>query len=790
MKKFYSLLIMLALLLPAVAAPKADIKKRHRVKTEKLNIAEVMKSNQKKVETQRTQKSKVVTFNTPKIASRASQGEGVTNSWNDSIFMYSADGYIIEKEYYLYDNDGNIICEEFHEWSDTLQALIPESKYKYEYADGNIVLETDYEWKNNAWAQIEQIEYKRGENDVTKYHSIWKNNRWIRDNEYFSFFDQQNRDTLNINFIYDDNYVLLDGYKTQQAYDALGNIIFQANYLWKNNDWKKHDMYIFGYDKSGNYILEEQYYSDSLNQWKGSYKQEREYLYDQYVSKELYYHWENGTWLCIQKTERDFDASANITSEINYSYDWELGQLVKYNHINYTNTYDDGLIKMAIGQYLAGDGSWINQNKTEFTYDGNQNNTSKTEYLYTSYIDSTGVHEYWQSSAQYLMEYDSDKNVTRYEYKTYSFIPDSSGNDIYRWVTQLLEIKKYDSNKNVIFLEAYIGDYEGRSLIGAQKFNAAFKNADELYPTLYEYYSWDYDNNQWIESSKYVNDYNDNGDYTLEEYYSWNKNAGNWEGNYKDVTLYTDEGYAYIAKYYNWHSSEWVLNEYEVYYPFFLNSSNNKVEAEETTPVGDDNKGKFELALTIPSDATITGSFIVEFPQGLTLDKDATKLNDEFADNFYLTYTPQDGNKWLIEIKKNEIRSSSSLIVYKKIIDVAYTVQQAQSNKQQIIMNNINFDLSDGSNISQDEVIVNIEIRNATGIDADNTVSGVNVYANNSVLYVNSDDAELVNVYAIDGKLLYNIAINAGQNEIQGLTTGTLVIVKGQSGWVKKVIIQ
>jgi len=74
---------------------------------------------------------------------------------------------------------------------------------------------------------------------------------------------------------------------------------------------------------------------------------------------------------------------------------------------------------------------------------------------------------------------------------------------------------------------------------------------------------------------------------------------------------------------------------------------------EETEPVGADGNGKIEIGLSLPEDATITGSFEITFPEGITLDEALTVLSIELSGNFSLSFTYKGNNTWLIEIKSN-----------------------------------------------------------------------------------------------------------------------------------------
>jgi hypothetical protein len=66
--------------------------------------------------------------------------------------------------------------------------------------------------------------------------------------------------------------------------------------------------------------------------------------------------------------------------------------------------------------------------------------------------------------------------------------------------------------------------------------------------------------------------------------------------------------------------------------------------------------------------------------------------------------------------------------------------------------------------------------------------SSVQVYVNNQFLHVSTPAAERVSVYSAGGQLLYSLDKQAGKTFVSTFPKGVL-IVKGSSGWVKKVAL-
>ena len=65
----------------------------------------------------------------------------------------------------------------------------------------------------------------------------------------------------------------------------------------------------------------------------------------------------------------------------------------------------------------------------------------------------------------------------------------------------------------------------------------------------------------------------------------------------------------------------------------------------------------------------------------------------------------------------------------------------------------------------------------------------VHVYTANGRLHVNSPEAEQINVYSVTGKFLYGLEKPSGKTSVVISRPERILIVRGSSGWVRKVII-
>ena len=222
----------------------------------------------------------------------------------------------------------------------------------------------------------------------------------------------------------------------------------------------------------------------------------------------------------------------------------------------------------------------------------------------------------------------------------------------------------------------------------------------------------------------------------------------------------------------------------------FVTVNEPPVVIPETEPVAQNGTGVIELSLSIPTDATLIGSFEIKFPQGMVLDEDLTALVPELAINFTIKITPKGDNTWLIDIVANGLRSLNS-VEYRKIMDIAYKVEETvEQGSYEAVITNLDFVLDDETKIQEEELPVIIIITNdVTGIS--NMIAETSAYINNGRLHIQSPVAETVYIYSISGVLLNEFKKQAGHVDSPvDKSVSTILIVKGSSGWVKKVIYQ
>jgi hypothetical protein len=159
-------------------------------------------------------------------------------------------------------------------------------------------------------------------------------------------------------------------------------------------------------------------------------------------------------------------------------------------------------------------------------------------------------------------------------------------------------------------------------------------------------------------------------------------------------------------------------------------------------------------------------------------------LADDLASGYQLTTTYQGAQGWLFEIKQNGLRSAG---IYLKLVDIAYVIDESTaSGTYQAGIKDIALTLSDHTVVTIDEITVYLVKGTTVGISsADNNPS---VRYSNGALAVNTPASERIEIYSISGALLYSVQKPTGEAiyTISHLPKGIL-IVRGSSGWVKKI---
>jgi len=209
----------------------------------------------------------------------------------------------------------------------------------------------------------------------------------------------------------------------------------------------------------------------------------------------------------------------------------------------------------------------------------------------------------------------------------------------------------------------------------------------------------------------------------------------------------------------------------------------------DTLPIGEDGKGNIELNLSIPGNATLTGSFEIHFPDGMALNEELTVLSPELSSNFSLAFTNEGNNTWLIEIKSNGLKSLTAS-EFTKIMDIAFIVNDNVANgNYEATITNLDFLLDNNTSIKQDLITAPINVeRVATSIENIGNTSFYACFINNT-LKIESAYTGMITIYSTLGIQLYSVKKDAGTIEMPFTSLpGSVFIVKGSISGTTKVV--
>ena len=195
------------------------------------------------------------------------------------------------------------------------------------------------------------------------------------------------------------------------------------------------------------------------------------------------------------------------------------------------------------------------------------------------------------------------------------------------------------------------------------------------------------------------------------------------------------------------------------------------------------------MNLSIPGNATLTGSFEIHFPDGMALNEELTVLSPELSGNFSLAFTNEGNNTWLIEIKSNGLKSFTAS-EFTKIMDIAFIVNNSVAKgSYEATITNLDFLLDNNTSIKQDLITVSINVERV--ITSINNIGNSSFYACliNNTLKIESPQAETITIYSVVGIQLYSVKKDTGTIEIPfSSVPGSVYIIKGSKSGMIKIV--
>lgn len=222
-------------------------------------------------------------------------------------------------------------------------------------------------------------------------------------------------------------------------------------------------------------------------------------------------------------------------------------------------------------------------------------------------------------------------------------------------------------------------------------------------------------------------------------------------------------------------------------------SPRDAVNVEEETPVGVDSTGTILLNLRVPAGVLFTGTFQLQLPNGMKLDTTLTRLATHLASQLNLTIVENTDSTMLFTITSRNALRSSAEMTYSQIAEIVYKVDKTvKTGKHEAVIKDLSlkFDDADGTTIVEDKLAVIITVNSPTG-SAPPLLSKTATYLSNGILYIQSPFAETVQIFSLGGMLI-NTFQKIEDTAIYPVNQlrDKIVIVKGSSGWTKKIIVQ
>ena len=209
--------------------------------------------------------------------------------------------------------------------------------------------------------------------------------------------------------------------------------------------------------------------------------------------------------------------------------------------------------------------------------------------------------------------------------------------------------------------------------------------------------------------------------------------------------------------------------------------------------------GIIGLSIVIPDGVTFTGaSFELQLPKGFGLTKGGngykTSLTNEaqLIAGLYVTYV--NDSTYIFNLTPKTALTYSSMLrsgTLSKVMDIYYTIYDnslvGNSEVFDAVFKNITINLSNATTVNEEHIVKIIVYKDQTGNVFSEDSPENSAYVIDRKLYVNSDRAETVYVYSLNGSLIYMGNKAEGQAVFNINTQEKVLVIKGSSGWNRKI---
>lgn len=176
---------------------------------------------------------------------------------------------------------------------------------------------------------------------------------------------------------------------------------------------------------------------------------------------------------------------------------------------------------------------------------------------------------------------------------------------------------------------------------------------------------------------------------------------------------------------------------------------------------------------------SLTGSFVLQLPEELELDKANTQLSNSLKNYYQCAITSQKGNCYLFEIKER-----SAIVVREigekpeTILTIAYrTKKGVDPGLYNALLKDVDL-LVNGSNLSTKELKVEIATNDYRPVDIDDPSLNARAYFSDGILYITTSCDEPINIYTVAGILVSSTRSPSDVLTVSSnsLPKGTLII--------------
>lgn len=221
----------------------------------------------------------------------------------------------------------------------------------------------------------------------------------------------------------------VNSHKDQYSFDNSGNTILYATYEWNSarKEWDGQEKFKYFYDYSSSNLIQKVicYWNSTTREWYDYSKEVYFYDSSNHKTKDVLYSYESSA---SQWEERDmsvylYDSFGNMT--IKYGY-WKSSINTWIQDIKTEYTYDSKGNNVLIVDSILLNNTWSPNKKYEYTYDTNNRLISRTEYSgnrFTNQFEFYNKEEYtYDTNGQLKTEtyyyWNSDSKSIEYGYKT------------------------------------------------------------------------------------------------------------------------------------------------------------------------------------------------------------------------------------------------------------------------------------------------------------------------------------------------------------------------------------